>query len=98
MLIVGLQWYQVENWIITWAPIIFMGLLVFFIWRTMKLMPKTKPTEITPDSKSSVCWDDVAGADEAKAELQEVVDFLREPARFEKLGATVPKGILLHGP
>ena len=92
------QWFQVENWIITWAPIIFMGLLVFFLWRTMKLMPKTKPTEITPDSASAVDWAQVAGADEAKAELQEVVDFLKDPARFKALGASVPKGIMLHGP
>src|SRR3954452_7876669 len=98
MWIEGLAWYQIESAIITWAPIIFMGLLVFFIWRTLKLMPKTKPQEITPDSKSSIGWDDVAGADEAKAELQEVVEFLRDPARFHKLGASVPKGILLHGP
>src|SRR6476661_5189540 len=94
----AIAWYQVESWIVTWAPIIFMGLLVFFIWRTLKLMPKTKPQEITPDSKSSTGWADVAGADEAKAELQEVVEFLRDPARFQKLGASVPKGILLHGP
>jgi cell division protease FtsH len=94
----AIAWYQVESWIVTWAPIIFMGLLVFFIWRTLKLMPKTKPQEITPDSKSSIGWEDVAGADEAKAELQEVVEFLRDPARFHALGAKVPKGILLHGP
>src|SRR3954468_15856435 len=98
MLIVGLQWFQIENWIITWAPIIFMGLLVFFLWRTLKLMPKTKPTEIKPDSESAIDWGQVAGADEAKAELQEVVEFLRDPARFKELGAQVPKGILLHGP
>jgi cell division protease FtsH len=98
MRIEALAWFQVENWIITWAPIIFMGLLVFFIWRTLKLMPKTKPTEITPDSSSSIGWADVAGADEAKAELQEVVEFLRDPTRFHALGAKVPKGILLHGP
>jgi cell division protease FtsH len=75
-----------------------MGLLVFFIWKTTRLMPRTKPTEIKPESKSAVAWGDVAGADEAKAELQEVVDFMRDPERFRKLGARVPKGIMLHGP
>ena len=75
-----------------------MGLLVFFIWRTLRLMPKTKPTEIKPEAKGAIGWDEVAGADEAKAELMEVVEFLRDPARFAKLGATVPRGILLHGP
>jgi cell division protease FtsH len=94
----AVSWYSVQDWVITWAPIIFMALLVFFIWRTMKLMPRTKPQEITPDSNSSVAWSEVAGADEAKAELQEVVEFLKDPQRFKKLGATVPKGILLHGP
>src|SRR3954470_19878491 len=87
-----------STWLQTWAPIVFMGLLVYFLWRTLKLMPKTKPQEIRPDSNSSVSWADVAGADEAKAELQEVVDFLRDPRRFAELGASVPKGILLHGP
>ena len=81
-----------------WAPVIFMGLIVFFLWRTMRLMPKTKPQEIKPDSDRSIKWDEVAGADEAKAELQEVVDFLNDPKRFRELGAKVPKGILLHGP
>jgi cell division protease FtsH len=94
----AVAWYQVEAWIVTWAPILFMGLLVFFLWRTTKLMPRTKPTELTPDSESAVEWSQVAGADEAKAELQEVVEFLRDPQRFAELGAQVPKGILLHGP
>jgi cell division protease FtsH len=91
-------WDKVEPAIFNWAPIVFMALLVFFIWRTMKLMPKTKPQEIKPDSKAAVSWSEVAGADEAKAELQEIVDFLRDPERFESLGAKVPKGVLLHGP
>jgi cell division protease FtsH len=92
------MWDQISSNIQMWAPIVFMALLVFFIWRTMKLMPRTKPQEITPDSESSTGWADVAGCDEAKAELQEVVEFLRDPARFQKLGASVPSGILLHGP
>jgi cell division protease FtsH len=61
-------------------------------------MPKTKPMELKPEDKFHIGWDDVAGADEAKAELQEVVEFLRDPSRFKELGARVPKGILLHGP
>src|SRR4051794_34635332 len=91
-------WDHITSFIYNWGPIIFMGLIVFFIWRTMKLMPKTKPQEIKPASSSSIGWSEVAGADEAKAELQEVVDFLRSPKRFTELGAKVPKGILLHGP
>jgi cell division protease FtsH len=92
------DWDRLSDIIITWAPILFMGLLVFFLWRTMKLMPRTKPQEIKPGAKSGVSWDDVAGADEAKSELQEVVEFLRDPHRFAKLGAKVPTGIILHGP
>jgi cell division protease FtsH len=62
------------------------------------MMPRTKPQQIKPESSGGVGWDDVAGCEEAKHELREVVEFLRTPERFEKLGASVPKGILLHGP
>jgi len=91
-------WDHLSNNLLTWGPLVFMGLIVFFLWRTVRLMPKTKPQEIKPDSAGSVQWDEVAGVDQAKAELQEVVDFLTDPERFRKLGAKVPKGILLHGP
>ncbi len=50
------------------------------------------------DEKKKVLFKDVAGADEEKAELQEVVEFLREPAKFSKLGAHIPHGVLLMGP
>ena len=85
----------------TWLPVAFfllMLVVVYLLWRTVKLMPRVKPTEITPGSSSSVTWSEVAGLDEAKGELQEVIDFLRDPKRFEALGARVPKGILFHGP
>jgi cell division protease FtsH len=83
---------------LTWLPLVFLGLLVFLIWKTVSLMPKVRPTEVEPSSKSSATWDDIAGVDEAATELQEVVDFLKNPRRFSKLGARVPKGILIYGP
>jgi cell division protease FtsH len=92
------DWDRMSVDIQTWAPILFMALIVFFLWRTVKLMPRTKPTEMKPESGGLIGWDDVAGADEAKAELQEVVEFLRDAKRFKQLGAKVPKGILLYGP
>src|SRR5919202_2193948 len=89
---------QIQGWALTWLPILLMAALVFLVWRTLRLMPQTKPQQIKPSSESSVRWDDVAGCEEAKDELREVVDFLRNPDRFKRLGAKVPKGILLHGP
>src|SRR5207249_1219908 len=61
-------------------------------------MPRVKPAPVERGSTDRVIWGDVAGVEEAKAELQEVVDFLRNRRRFERLGAKVPKGILLYGP
>ena len=90
-----------RDFAVTWIPVLFfllMVVVVYLLWRTVKLMPRVKPNQIEPGSSSSVTWSEVAGLDEAKAELQEVVDFLRDPKRFEALGARVPKGILFHGP
>src|SRR5688572_8824661 len=89
---------EIERYVPIWGPMIFLGVICYFMWRTFKLMPRTKPQEISPRSKSSITWADVAGVDETKAELREVVDFLSDPKRFKRLGAKVPKGILLHGP
>ncbi|WP_372787951.1 ATP-dependent metallopeptidase FtsH/Yme1/Tma family protein [Paraconexibacter sp.] len=78
--------------------LVFMGAIVYVLWRTLRMMPRTKPVQIKPQTKLSVGWKEIAGADDAKSELQEVVEFLRDPKPFRKLGANVPKGVLLHGP
>ena len=58
---------------------------------------KSKAKMVTTDNKR-VTFDDVAGADEEKAELEEIVDFLKQPARYVEMGARIPKGVLLVGP
>jgi cell division protease FtsH len=87
-----------QSFLLNWLPIVFMGLLVVAVFALMRHMPKTKPVEIKPESSQSIGWNEIAGADEAKDELREVVEYLRDPKRFRELGAKVPKGILLHGP
>ncbi|MGA8363321.1 MAG: AAA family ATPase [Solirubrobacteraceae bacterium] len=92
---------NIQNWALDWEPvlmILFFGALIYLMWRTLKVMPKVKPQQIKPASNQSVSFADIAGVDDAKGELQEIVEFLRDPKQFEKLGAKVPKGILLHGP
>jgi cell division protease FtsH len=82
----------------TWIPLVLLAVIVYLIWRAVSSMPRVKTAPVQQAAKVRVTWDDVAGLQEVKAELQEVVDFLREPKRFEALGARVPKGILLYGP
>src|SRR6476661_6528130 len=101
LLAYGTIFDKIKDFSLEWsgvATLLFMMAMVWFFWRTIKLMPKTKPQQLKPSAKSSVRWDDIAGVEDAKEELQEVVQFLKDPAAFRALGATVPKGVLLHGP
>ena len=98
------QW---GNWIALlggFLPLIFVAGLFFMLMRQAQgtnnqalTFGKSRARMITGD-KPTVSFDDVAGAVEAKQELTEVVEFLREPEKFMRLGARIPKGILLIGP
>ena len=88
-------------------PLIVAGLVLLFVWALMmgrmnnsnplNSFGKARTVLGVPDGKK-VTFDDVAGADEEKEELQEVVDFLRDPEKYTKIGARIPHGLLLVGP
>ena len=94
----GELFHRIGQDALTWGPLILFSFVIYLLWRTVQLMPRVKPKQIQSNSSSSVRWEDVAGLKEAKAELEEIVEFLRDSQRFEALGARVPKGILLYGP
>ncbi len=94
----------VLSWVV--PPLIFILVLQFFARRSMGgggaqgalSFTKSKAKVYVPDDESKVTFDDVAGVDEAKDELTEIVDFLKKPQRYTDIGARIPKGVLLVGP
>ncbi len=93
-----LGYYDFQEWAGIWVgPLLMVVFLVVLVFALRQMRP-TKPQQIKPEASPQIGWDEIAGVDEAKEELREVVEFLRDPKRFKQLGATVPKGILLHGP
>jgi len=86
--------------ILNWAlPIFCLAILGIVGWRVYASMSGKGSFEITNKSgKQSVDFGDVAGVDEAKAELSETIEFLKSPEQFSRLGGRIPRGILLSGP
>jgi cell division protease FtsH len=98
---VGDWFHSAADFATTWLPLAFFLLvvvMVWLLWKTVGMMPRVKPVNQATRARSQTTWADVAGVEEVRAELMEVVDFLRDPDRFERLGAKVPKGLLLYGP
>jgi cell division protease FtsH len=96
------SWYIV--FLITWGPfILFIGVWIFFM-RQMQMggnkamsFGKSRARLVSEDRKK-ITFSDVAGVDEAKQEVQEIIEFLKDPPKFQKLGGRIPKGVLVVGP
>ena len=95
-------WYM--NILVSWFPmIVLIGVWIFFMRQMQSGGGKAlsfgkSRARLMSDQQEKVTFEDVAGIDEAKEELGEVIDFLREPKKFTRLGGRIPKGVLLMGP
>jgi len=90
--------------LLTWSPmLLFLGVWIFFMRQMQSggnraLSFGKSRAKLTSSQGRKITFRDVAGVEEAKEELQEIIDFLREPQKFQKLGGKIPKGVLLMGP
>ena len=94
-------WYM--SILISWFPmLLLLGIWIFFMRQMQagggKALSFGKSRARLSESKNKTTFKDVAGVDEAKEELHEIIEFLKEPQKFSKLGGKIPKGVLLVGP
>ena len=87
---------QIPSYIVSFLPTIIMLALFIMIFKMQGLGEKGKVYDDT-ERKTKVKFDDVAGLDEEKEELVEIVEFLKKPEKFTRMGAKIPKGVLLYG-
>ena len=79
-----LGYYDFKEWAAIWVPVILMVVLIVLLIVAVRQMRPTKPQQIKPEASPKIGWDEIAGVDEAKDELREVVEFLRDPKRFKR--------------
>ena len=89
-------WSQIPSYIFSILPTLIMVALFIMIFKMQGLGEKGEVYDDT-ERKSKVTFDDIAGLDEEKEELKEIVEFLKKPKKFTEMGAKIPKGILLYG-
>ena len=87
---------QIPSYIISFLPTIIMLALFIMIFKMQGLGEKGQVYDDT-ERKTKVTFDDIAGLDEEKEELKEIVEFLKRPKKFTEMGAKIPKGVLLYG-
>lgn len=89
-------WSQIPSYIFSILPTLIMVALFIMIFKMQGLGDKGEVYDDT-ERKSKVTFDDIAGLDEEKDELKEIVEFLKTPKKFTEMGAKIPKGVLLYG-
>jgi cell division protease FtsH len=93
---------SIQEWFFNWYPVFgvfFMAVLLLVFMRMMRMtIGSTKPETVKAAQGKPVAWEEVQGVDAAKDELMDVAEWLREPERFNALGAAPPRGVLLYGP
>jgi cell division protease FtsH len=88
---------DLEAWVQTWGPLILLGGLVLVSALALRMVGGARFKQQVRAVRSPVRFTDVAGIDEIRDEVAEIAEVLREPARFDRVGATLPRGIILHG-
>ncbi|MEW6583806.1 MAG: AAA family ATPase [Actinomycetota bacterium] len=89
--------FDIGEWVQTWGPLILMAGLVLVGGMAVRQVGGARFGRRTKPTSTTVRFDEVAGIDEIRDEVVEIADFLREPERFRRLGATLPRGVLLYG-